>query len=114
MSTEAEVYYIDNTTTIEILNLYDNLKKEFVSDAVVQATLVDINNNEVTGVNWPILMLPIPKKNYSYRGVVEFVENLTLNIRYTLVLDVFQDNDVACYRLPVILRGRRQGFVGAT
>lgn len=91
MSTKEKLAYLSDNVLV-VFGVEDEVTGAAISDAVVEATVLDINEQPVVieGFNWPVRLIPTQDVPGEYRGVVlpKSASGVQLNreylVRYTV------------------------------
>lgn len=83
----ARIWYVDNDNVVTLDELTDEAG-DYVNDATVEATLFDLDGDEVTGVTWPITLSYVAASDGLYRGVAGDVAAVADGAEYDVRVDV--------------------------
>ena len=100
--------YVDNSNTLELTGLRNDVTGAIVNDATVTMTLLDAAEQVVTGETFPATMAYVTDSDGVYRAVLSSALNITPNARYIAVVTATVSGSlVGKWRLEVLAKTRR-------
>lgn len=100
--------YIENDNLLKMVGLKDLRTGQFVNNATVQATVMDLDDNPVSGQIWPTPMTYVATSNGDYEAVMEDGLVLTDNQQYKAEVEVDAGSDKIA-KFTVDLQARVRG-----
>lgn len=77
-----------NTNVLELTGLRNEIDGAWINDATVQATVVDLDGEEVAGETWPLSMPYVAASNGVYRALLVADLALTAGRPYRAIITV--------------------------
>ena len=108
MSTGTDVIYVDTDSLYKILGVYNEGTGSYVNDATVELTLLDSNDDEITGQTWPLTLTYGTSSDGDYVGQISDAINVTAGSTGTAVIDIDGAGLQTQLRLPVSFAERDQ------
>lgn len=98
------ILYQDNTQRVKVFGLRDD-NGAFLNDAVMSATLLDVNRNQVTGcIN--ITMSYVADSNGNYTGTVTAAFEPPVGTDYTMIIEGNEGDSHLHMEIPTEVRVR--------
>lgn len=88
---KSRVLLINNSHVLQLFGLKNGLTDEFLSTAVVSATLKDNNGDDVLGQTWPIALSYVADSDGNYHAILNHDLELKQNKRYHLQITASVD-----------------------
>ncbi len=71
---------VDSSNVLELRGLRNVVDDEYVNNAIVQATIVDANGDEITGETWPVSLSYVAASDGVYRYTLSYLIDLIVHM----------------------------------
>jgi hypothetical protein len=106
--TNVHTLYCENSNSIEVGGLKNDVTGAFVNDATVVMTLIDADLQAVSGDTFPKTMAYVADSDGVYRALLSDALALVPNARYTAVITATVSGSlIGKWRLEVLAKTRR-------
>lgn len=99
---------VGNDMILELASLQNTVTADYVNDAAVYVTLLDLDGVEVAGQAWPLQMPYVVSSSGLYRAELPATVELVDKTKYTARIDVTSGAMVARWDAPTIAKLRRE------
>lgn len=102
------ILLIGNNNTLVLNGLRNADADEFINSAAVLATLKDLNDSDVIGQTWPVVLSYIPYSQGNYRAILNSDINVSHDQHYKLTITAQGDGLTAIWTVIVTAHIRRK------
>ena len=107
MASVTQILYYQNDMMVEFSGLQNSIDDSYLNGATVLLTLVDSDNNEVSGQTWPLVLVHDGGLDGVYQGIMDSVIDITVGLNYTAHITAVEGTLNGAWSIPLIVRTRK-------